>query len=131
MSHSAASSGQYRPAWKSIVSSDADVAGDGQRVLPDEQVLVRLEPVHRVTRPDPDDPSSVSTRTIVTGKDRTRLRVPGRRERRVQRNHEALQPDGGDPHDGSIADDASLPGSGTAAILSPLPGLRGLLVDRP
>ena len=33
MSHRAASSGQYRPAWKSIVSIDPDVAGDGQRVL--------------------------------------------------------------------------------------------------
>ena len=31
------------------------MARDGQRVLPDEQVLERLEAVHRVARPDPDD----------------------------------------------------------------------------
>ena len=31
---------------------DPDVARDGQRILPDEQVLVGLEPVHRVARPD-------------------------------------------------------------------------------
>ena len=34
---------------------DPDVAGDRQRVLADEQVLERLEPVHRVARADPDD----------------------------------------------------------------------------
>ena len=33
---------------------DPDVAGDGERVLADEQVLVRLEPVHRVAGPDAD-----------------------------------------------------------------------------
>ena len=31
-----------------------DVARDGQRVLADEQVLERLEPVHRVARADAD-----------------------------------------------------------------------------
>ena len=31
---------------------DAHVAGDGERVLADEQMLERLEPVHRVARPD-------------------------------------------------------------------------------
>ena len=46
------------------------MAGDRERVPPDEQVLVRLEPVHRVARANADDPSSVSTRTIVTAKER-------------------------------------------------------------
>ena len=82
----------------------ADVACDGQRVLPDEQVLVRLEPVHRVAGPDADH---ALVGLDAHDRDRegpTRLRIPGGRERRFEGNHETLQPDGRDPHHGSIAE---------------------------
>ena len=84
---------------------DPDVAGDGQRVLPDEQVLVRLEAVHRVARPDADH-----ALVGLDADDRDRegpcaARVPGRRERRLERDTQALEPDRGDAHhDRSIAE---------------------------
>ena len=68
MSQSAASSGQYRPAWKLIVSSTATCARDPQRVAADEQRRERLEAVHGVARAVPVTPSSVSTRTSVASK---------------------------------------------------------------
>ena len=55
MSQSATSSGQYRPAWKSIVSRTRTWRAMASGSSPDEQVLVRLEAVHRVARPDADD----------------------------------------------------------------------------
>ena len=83
---------------------DADVALDLERVPPDEQVLVRLEPVHGVARPDADDPLvglDADDRDRELG---ARHRVPRRRERRIERDEESLEPDGADPHGASIAD---------------------------
>ncbi len=96
---------------------DADMAGDRERVPPDEQVLVRLEPVHRVTRAHADD-----TVIGLDAHDRDRegtpgLRVPRGLERRFQGNHESLQPDRRDAHERSIADPSPAAGRGPAAIL--------------
>ena len=48
--------------------------------------------------PIPTTPSSVSTRTIVTGKAVRGTGIPGRRERRIERDPQAIQPDRGDAH---------------------------------
>ena len=105
MSQSATSSGQYRPAWKSIVSRTPDVARDGQRVLADEQVLERprSRPSCRPTR-CPTTPSSVSTRTIV---DREARRVapgprrPGTADRAGSAGARARMR--GDPHASTVS----------------------------
>ena len=75
-----------------------DVAGDGQRVLPDEQVLERLEPVHRVAGPDADDALVGLDPHDRHREGRPRHRIPGRRERRIERDPQALEPDRGDAH---------------------------------
>ena len=83
---------------------DADMAIDGERVLADEQMLERLEPVHRVTRADADDAFvglDPDDRHRELG---PRHGVPGRGERRVERDAEALETDGADPHHPSIAE---------------------------
>jgi hypothetical protein len=83
---------------------DTDVALDLERILTDEQVLERLEAVHRVARADADDPligldADDGDRELGAWD-----RIPGSRERRVERNAEALETDGADPHRASIAD---------------------------
>ncbi len=88
---------------------DPDVAGDGQRVLPDEQVLVGLEAVHRVAGPDTDHAIVGLDPHERDREEPPRHGVPGGRERRLERHDEALQPDGADLHDRSIADRAPLP----------------------
>ena len=65
-----------------------DVPGDGQRILADEQVLERLEAVHRVARADPDDPLVGLDPDDRRRERRPRDGVPGGRERRVERDHE-------------------------------------------
>ena len=80
-----------------------DVPGDGQRVLADEQVLVRLEAVHRVARADPDDPLVGLDPDDRRRERAPRDRVPGGRERRVERHDEAVEADAGDAHVRSIA----------------------------
>ena len=69
MSHSAASSGQYRPAWKLMVSSVRTWLAIWRGVPAEEQVLVgrRSRPWCRRSR-SPVTPSSVSTRTRVASK---------------------------------------------------------------
>ena len=85
---------------------DAHVAGDGQRVLADEQVLEGVEAVHRVARPDARD-ALVGLDPDDGGRERpARDRIPGGRERRIERQDEPLQADGGDAHEGSIAHDS-------------------------
>ena len=64
---------------------DADVAGDGQRVLADEQVLVRLEAVHRVARADADHALVGLDAHERDREEPPRLGVPGGRERRLER----------------------------------------------
>ena len=115
MSQSAASSGQYRPGVEIDRLERPDVPGDRQRILTDEQVLERLEPVHRVARSDADDALVGLDPDDRDRERRPRHGVPRRGERRVQRDAQALQPDRGDPHEsGSIAD---VTGCGTVAHL--------------
>ena len=82
---------------------DADVARDRQRVLADEQVLERLEAVHRVARADAHDALVGLDADDRGGERAARDRVPGGREGRVQGHDEPAQADGGDAHVGSIA----------------------------
>ena len=77
---------------------DANVAGDRERVLADEQVLEGREPVHRVARADAHD-----ALVGLDADDRRRERssrngIPGRVERRIERLDEAIEPDRGDLH---------------------------------
>ena len=82
---------------------DADVTGDRQRIAADEQVLEGLEAVHRVARSDADD-ALVGLDPDDRRRERAaRDRVPGGRERRVERQDETVQSDAGDTHVGSIA----------------------------
>ena len=83
---------------------DADVMRDVERVLPDEQVLERLEPVHRVTGPDADHALVGLDADDRDREARARHGIPGRREGRVERDDETEQPDRADPHGPSIAD---------------------------
>jgi hypothetical protein len=88
---------------------DTHVPGDGERVLPDEQVLEVLESGHRVTRADPDNAFvglDTDQRDVEGG---ARDRIPGRRERGVEGQAQTLQPDAGDPHAASIADGVTRP----------------------
>ena len=79
---------------------DADVAGDRQRIAADEQVLEGLEAVHRVARSDADD-ALVGLDPDDRRRERApRDRVPGGRERRVERQDETVEADGGDTHAG-------------------------------
>ena len=72
--------------------------GDVQRVGADEQVDERVEAVHRVARADADDPL-VGLDPHDRGREAAaRDGVPGGREGRVQREHQAVQPDRGDAH---------------------------------
>jgi len=80
-----------------------DMPGDGQRILPDEQVLERLEAVHRVARADPDDALVGLDPHDRGGERAARLRVPRGVERRVQWDDQAIEADGGDAHGASIA----------------------------
>ena len=61
---------------------DADVAGDGQRILADEQVLEGLEAVHRVARADAHDALVGLDADDRRREARAGDRVPGRGERR-------------------------------------------------
>ena len=69
---------------------DADVARDGQRVLADEQVLERLEAVHRVARADPHHALVGLDPDDRRGERAARDRVPGGREGRVERDDEPV-----------------------------------------
>lgn len=82
---------------------DADMPGDRERILVQEQVLIRLEPGHRVARPDPDH-----ARIRLDPHDRRRERrpgdgVPGGIEWRVEGDDEPRALDAADPHDPSMA----------------------------
>ena len=82
---------------------DPHVPGDRQRILSDEQMLERGEAVHRVARPDPGD-ALVGLDPDDGRRERpSRDRVPGCRERWVERQDKPLQADRGDAHGGSIA----------------------------
>ena len=81
----------------------ADVRGDRQRIAPEEQVLEGLEAVHRVTGADPDDTLVGLDPDDRRGERSTRLRVPRRRERRVERDRQPVEPDARDAHGASIA----------------------------
>ncbi len=67
MSHSAASSGQYRPAWKSIVSSTRTWRAIASGSCAMNRCSNASNPSIVSPEPRPVTPSSVSTRTIVTG----------------------------------------------------------------
>ena len=83
----------------------ADVPGDGQRVLADEQVLEGLEPVHGVAGADPDHALVGLDPDDRDREDGPWHRVPGRREWRVERDPQPVEPDRRDTHrPGSIAD---------------------------
>ena len=80
-----------------------DVASDGQRVPADEQVLERVEAIHRVARADPHD-ALVGLDPDDRGREGpARDRVPRGREGRVQRHDQSLASDRGDTHERSIA----------------------------
>ena len=74
------------------------VASDGQRILPDEEVLEGLEAVHRVARPDAHhalvglDPHERDREA------RPWHGIPGGREGRFERDPQALDVDGADLH---------------------------------
>ena len=80
-----------------------DVPGNGQRILPDEQVPERIETVHRVAGSDTDDTLFRLNTNDRCCKPRPRDRIPCGRERRVEGQHEAGQLDPGDLHTPSIA----------------------------
>ena len=111
----AAQSGAIAMATEAIEAPAAAPSGDGVLLTKLGQLTRTLHESLRelgydrlVERLDPDD------------RDRERpprRRVPGGRERWLQGNHEALQPNGADPHHRSIADHAPRPGRGPAAIL--------------
>src|SRR3954447_26290070 len=67
MSHRAASSGQYRPAWKSMVSSDRTCGAIPSGSCPMNSDSNAANPSIVSPDPTPTTPSSVSIRTIVTG----------------------------------------------------------------
>src|SRR5689334_81755 len=67
MSHNAASSGQYRPAWKSIVSSERTCRAIASGSCPTNSDSKASKPSIVSPDPIPTTPSSVSTRTTVTG----------------------------------------------------------------
>src|SRR4051794_10532072 len=66
MSHSAASSGQYRPAWKSIVSRTRTCRAMASGSWPMKRCSKASKPSIVSPEPMPTKPSSVSTRTMVT-----------------------------------------------------------------
>ena len=68
MSQSAASSGQYRPAWKLIVSSTATCAAIRSGSRPTNSSANGSKPSMVSPEPYPVTPSSVSTRTSVASK---------------------------------------------------------------
>src|SRR5689334_2951527 len=68
MSQSATSSGQYRPAWKSIVSRARTWRAIASGSRPMNRCAKASNPSIVSPDPTPTTPSSVSTRTIVTGK---------------------------------------------------------------
>ena len=77
---------------------DGRVPGDLQRVAADEQVTERLEAVHGVTGAVPGH-ALVGLHPDQGGVEPgARHRVPGRAERRVQRQPHPVQPDRGDLH---------------------------------
>ena len=93
------------------------MARDGERILTDEQVLERGETVHRVPGPDPDD-ALVGLDTDNRHREGpSRDGVPGGHERRIERYHQTLPPNGGDFHDRSITDAAALASRMTATVL--------------
>ena len=75
-----------------------DVARDAQRVLAEEQVLVRREAVHRVARADARDALVGLDPDERRRERRPRDGVPGREERRVERSLEPRDADPGDAH---------------------------------
>ena len=94
----------------------ADVARDRQRILPDEQVLERLEPVHRVARTEAGHALIGLDADDRDRELRARHRVPGRREGWLERHTQPLEPDGADPHERSIADRLATPRLRAAAV---------------
>jgi hypothetical protein len=81
----------------------ADVRGDRQWIASEEQVLEGLEAGHRVARADPDDTLVGLDPDDRRGERPTRLRVPRRRERRLERDRQPVEPDARDAHAASIA----------------------------
>ena len=69
-SHSATSSGQYRPAWKSIVSSVRTWRAMASGSCPTNRCSNASKPSIVSPDPTPTTPSSVSTRTIVAANER-------------------------------------------------------------
>ena len=99
MSQRAASSGQYR-AGVEVDASRGPGRGGRWPADPARRTGARSASNPSIVSPEPmpTTPSSVSTRTIVTGNAVRGHRIPGRRERRVERDPQALEPDRGDAH---------------------------------
>ena len=87
------SSGQYRPAWKSIVSRTRTWRAIASGSWPMNRCSNGLEPVHRVARADPDHALVGLDADDRDRERRARDRVPGGVERRVQRDPEPVEPD--------------------------------------
>ena len=93
----------------------ADVARDGQRILPDEEVLIGPEPVHGVARTDADDALVGLDAHDGHSERPTRLGVPSGHERRIERDAQWFEPDRTDAHEPAVSPTRS------DAVLSPGP----------